>query len=299
MIALILAALLALALWTPDLDRATLEARYLASPSDLVEVAGMRLDVRDRGPRDAPTAVLIHGFASSLETWDAWADALEATHRVVRFDLPGSGLSDADPTGDYSDPRTVEVMVALFDRLGIERASVIGHSIGGRIAWTFAAGHPERVDRLVLISPDGFASPGLGYGESPKVGAVGNALRFVMPRPLVRSVLARAFGDPTKLTDALLTRYDDLLRAPGARQRWLMRWTQGVRVDPVPRLKTITAPTLLLWGTADAAIPFANAADYMAALPHATLVPLPGVGHVPQEEAPDASLAIVASFLEP
>jgi pimeloyl-ACP methyl ester carboxylesterase len=148
----VLIVLLAFLLWTPDEDRASLEAKYLAQPSDLIEVAGTRLDVRDSGPRDAPAVILLHGFGSSLLTWDDWAPRLSEHHRVVRFDLPGSGLSDPDSTGDYTDARTMTLMIALMDRLGIQRASIVGNSIGGRIAWTFAAAHPERVDRLVLIS---------------------------------------------------------------------------------------------------------------------------------------------------
>ncbi len=297
MLAALIAALVALLLWTPDIDRATLEAKYLRAPSDLLDVAGMRLDVRDEGPRDAPVVLLIHGFGSSLETWDAWVPSLAATHRVVRFDLPGSGLSDPDPTGRYDDARTVDVVVALLDRLGIARATVVGHSLGGRIAWTFAAAHPERVERLVLMAPDGFALPGLPYGEAPKVGIVGRTLQFVTPKPLVRSVLARAFANPAALSDALVTRYDDLLRAPGARAVWIARWRQSVRLDPVPRLATIEAPTLVVWGTDDHVIPFGGATAFVDAIPGATLVAMPGVGHIPQEEAPAASLAIVEGFI--
>jgi len=236
-------------LWTPDTSRVVLEAKYLASPGDLVTVAGTRLHVRDSGPRDAPVLILIHGFGSSLQTWEPWAMALEPSFRVIRFDLPGSGLSDPDATGDYTDTRTLTILVALMDHLGIARASLIGNSIGGRIAWTFAAMHPERVVKLVLISPDGFASPGFVYGQKPEVPAVLGAMRFVLPRFLLRQNLAPAYGDPTRLTDATLERYHDLMLAPGGRAALITRLQQTVLRDPVPMLRQIQAPVLLVWGS--------------------------------------------------
>ena len=148
---LFLLALLALGiwLWTPDRDRAQLEATYLSTPGDMRQVGPWRLHLRDTGPRDAQAVLFIHGFGSSHHTWEAWALALESKHRIVRFDLPGNGLSDPDPTADYSDERSHQLIVAVMDSLGLAKAGIAGHSIGGRLAWTFAARHPQRVERLV------------------------------------------------------------------------------------------------------------------------------------------------------
>ena len=92
--AIILALLcIALWLWTPDRSRAALEAKYLTQPGEMLEVAGVRLRVRDTGPKGAPALIMLHGFGSSLETWEPWARALQTDYRVIRFDLPGTGLS--------------------------------------------------------------------------------------------------------------------------------------------------------------------------------------------------------------
>ena len=294
----LIALLIAFLLWTPDRDRASLEAAYLAAPGDLIEVSGVRLHVRDSGPRDAPAVILIHGFGASLHTWEPWAQVLEADHRVIRFDLPGSGLSAPDPTGDYTDARSLQLLIALMDRLGIAHASVVGHSIGGRIAWTFAARHPERVDRLVLVAPDGFASPGFTYGQAPEVPVSVQLMRYVLPKPLLRMSLEPAYGDPAFLSRELTTRYHDLMLAPGSRGALIARMTQTTLVDPLPLLRSIGAPTLLLWGEADAMIPVANAADYLKAIPNATLVTLLGVGHLPHEEAAQRSITSVTAFLK-
>ena len=250
-----------------------------------------------QGPRDAPAVILLHGFGASLETWDALSDALAHDHRVIRFDLPGSGLSAPDPAGIYTDARSTALLLEVMASLGLQRATIVGHSIGGRIAWTFAALHPERVDRLVLIAPDGFASPGFVYGKAAEVPLVMQAMRFVLPTAVLRMNLAPAYVDPALPTEAMTRRYRDLMLAPGSRHALLQRMAQTVLVDPVPLLRRIQAPTLLVWGQRDAMIPFANSADYLRALPHARLVEIPDTGHVPQEEAPALLSGAIADFL--
>jgi alpha-beta hydrolase superfamily lysophospholipase len=115
-LALLLVALLGAGwyLYSPDQPRGALERRWAPTPSQFVEVAGVRLHIRDTGPRDGPAVLLIHGFGSSLHTWEAWAPLLENRFRMVALDLPGFGLTGPDPTGDYSDERSVAVLVALL-----------------------------------------------------------------------------------------------------------------------------------------------------------------------------------------
>jgi pimeloyl-ACP methyl ester carboxylesterase len=284
-------------LYTPDKRRAALEAEYARPPSQFIEIAGIRLHVRDTGPKSAPALIFLHGFGSSLQTWDDWARDLETDHRVICYDLPGFGLTGADPTRDYSDRRSISVLLALMDWLGVARATVVGNSMGGRIAWTFASLNPKRTNKLVLVSPDGFASPGLEYGAAPKASPLLWVLPYALPSFALRDSLAPAYANPDVMTEALFTRYRDMMLAPGVRQAVNDRMSQMVLVDPVPLLKAIEAPTLLMWGEKDGMIPFANSADYLRALPHAMLAALPGIGHIPQEEAP-MTVAILREFLD-
>lgn len=284
-------------LWTPDLPRADLEARYLEAPADLRTVGPWRLHVRDSGPRQAPVVVLLHGFGASLQTWDLWARGLSQTHRVIRLDLPGSGLSPPDPDQDYTDARSLQLLRSLLDELGVSRATMVGHSMGGRIAWTFAAQHPERTDKLVLIAPDGFASEGFEYGKPMDVPFSLSLMRQVLPKPLLRMSLKSAYAQPESLTDALTTRYHELLLAPGARQAMLDRLKQTALQEPGPLLRQIKAPTLLVWGESDAMIPASNARDYLQAIVGSRLFLYPGVGHLPHEEASEVSLKAVVDFL--
>jgi pimeloyl-ACP methyl ester carboxylesterase len=238
-------------LWTTDAERPALEARYAAPPSTFVTLDGVRLHIRDTGPRDGPPVLLLHGFGSSLHTWDAWAQLLERERRVIRLDLPGFGLTGADPSGDYADLRAVALLEGLLDQLGVARADVIGSSMGGRIAWRFAAERPARVRRLVLMAPDGFASAGFPYDRPADVPLMMRALPYTLPMPLLRGGVAPAYADAASLTDAALERYRDMMIAPGVRQAILDRMATHVLVPPEPFLRRITAPTLLLWGEAD------------------------------------------------
>jgi pimeloyl-ACP methyl ester carboxylesterase len=240
---------------------------------------------------------MLHGFGSSLHTWDSWAQTLAAQQRVIRVDLPGSGLSLPDPAADYSDARALELLLALMTQLGVDRTSIVGHSMGGRIAWTLAARHPERVHKLVLVAPDGFASPRFDYGKPVDVPATLTVMRYVLPRPLLKMNLKAAYVRPEALDEDLVSRYHDLIRAPGAREAMLERLRQTVLVRPEPLLGQIRAPTLLLWGELDRMIPITNAQDYVQALPDSRLVRLPDTGHVPQEETPLDSLRPVQEFL--
>jgi pimeloyl-ACP methyl ester carboxylesterase len=296
---LLFAVLLGLSWWlyTPDRSASWLAARYVKPDDHFIGVLGARLRVRISGPAAAPVVILLHGFGSSLETWEPWAGVLDRQFRVIRFDLPGFGLTGPDPSGDYTDQRTVLILAALMDRLGIQKADLIGNSLGGKIAWNFAAAYPERVNRLVLISPDGFASPGFDYGVKPRLPFVMRLLPYTLPRFLLRMNLVVAYADPSKLNDATLTRYQDMMLAPGDRQAILDRTQQVFLEPPAPKLAKISAPTLILWGEQDNMIPFSNSADYLRDIPHAKRVALPGLGHVPFEEDPAGSLPPVLAFL--
>jgi pimeloyl-ACP methyl ester carboxylesterase len=294
---LVIALLLGGWLYSPDKERAQLEALYAPPPSEFILVKGLRMHVRDTGPRMATTIVLLHGFGASLHTWDAWARSLEASYRVIRLDLPGAGLTGADPSGDYSDERGIQLISTLLDELDIGQAVLVGHSMGGRLAWRLAAEQPHRVSHLVLIAPDGFASPGFEYGKAPEVGISVRAMRYVLPKALLRMSLAPAYADASQLSDSTVNRYYDMLLAPGVRTALIARMQQLVLQEPTPWLARIQAPTLLLWGDKDAMIPPANASDYQRAMPGAKLVTLPGVGHLPHEEAPALSLPLLQNFL--
>lgn len=285
-------------LWTPDLDRAELQHRY-SDPAQhqVMQVDGLHVHYQVSGPPDAPVVLLLHGFGSSLQTWNVWTHKLEQNFRVIRPDLPGFGLTGAVPSKDYSDRHDVATLRHFVDQLGLTRYSIVGHSLGGKLAWSLAADQPERVVSLVLMAPDGFA-PEAQWGTRPYEGsATLGLIKYCLPEYFVRQFLDAAFFDAQWLTPPLVTRYHDMLRAPGVRGAILDRAEQTVYADPRADLKKIKAPTLLLWGEHDAMIPSSNASSYSAVLRQSTTVVLPNLGHVLQEEQPDVGLSHVDAFL--
>ena len=169
-----------LATWAPDRSVEQLAIRWAPSPSTWLEVAGMRVHLRDEGPRDdKEPIVLLHGTSASLHTWDGWAETLKTQRRVIRFDLPAYGLTGPNPEGDYSVEAYVRFVLQVMDTLKVQRFVLAGNSLGGQIAWETAVAHPQRVAKLVLVDAGGYPF------ESQSV-----PLAFQLARlPVLRSVM--------------------------------------------------------------------------------------------------------------
>src|SRR5262245_12534243 len=111
--------------WAPDRPVSALAPRWAPPPSVFVEVAGMKVHLRDEGPRDDPRPiVLLHGTSASLHTWDGWTAVLSRAHRVIRFDLPGFGLTGPSPDEDYGIPAYVRFVRAMLDHLGVSHCTI-------------------------------------------------------------------------------------------------------------------------------------------------------------------------------
>ena len=293
-----LLALAAYGLWAPDIELSELQKRYGSTPENMVSMESMRIHYKDTGPKEAPVLLLLHGFGSSLQTWDVWAEKLDKKYRVIRLDLPGFGLTGPSPSDDYSELNDLNTVTRFVDSLGITDLSVVGHSMGGKIAWTFAAAHPERVKALVLMAPDGFPQAE-AIGTKPyAMPAIMGVMKYSLPKYFVRKSIEPAFVDLNELDDQLVNRYHDMLRAPGVRAAILARANQTIYTDPVPRLKQIKAPTLLIWGDEDKMIPSSNAKSYAAVLENSETVLIPKLGHLLHEEHAELGLAKVTEFLD-
>ncbi len=283
---------------------------YAPLPSRFVSVAGMDIHYRDQGPAGTSPLVLLHGAFSSLHTWEALVEQLGDERRVISVDLPGFGLTGPDPSGDYSMERSVEVLSLFLQRIQAfdspnAQIHVGGNSLGGQIAWSYAATYPEQTASLLLI---GGAS---GYNEfsSPPpvlfryVRAVANMdlmalpLTRFTPRFLFRWNLRSAFGDAARITEELVTRYYQLLRREGNRSAVLARLLRSPVHDNSHVISSIRVPALILWGERDHWIPMDHALRFQRDIPDSRLIVLSGVGHVPMEEAPAESAEWIEVFL--
>ncbi|GLT02405.1 alpha/beta hydrolase [Sphingobium jiangsuense] len=267
-----------------------------ASPDRMVEIDGARLRVRIEGPETAPPIVLIHGFTFSLETWDGWAADLARDHRVIRYDLSGHGLSDPDPQARYGTADRVRQLKALLGRLGIARATLAGNSFGGLVAWNFAALFPDRVDRLVLIDSAAYSINGVTERPVPVPPAMRAYLSAPSPQAVAFSA-AQIFAHPERLTPQRLELMRAMIARPGNGPALISHLEQFTLPEPTAQLRRITAPTLILWGSKDKVVPVDHADRLAAAIPNARRIVYEDVGHAPQEEAADRSLADLRAFL--
>ncbi len=267
-----------------------------AATDRFVDVDGVTARVRVEGPNDAPVLVLVHGFSHSLESWDGWAADLLADYRVVRMDLPGHGLTGPDPQQRYSVPQTVDFLAGLLDALEIEQAHLAGNSLGGLVAWRYAADHAGRVDRLVLVSPGGFSINGVT--EDPVPVPIGVSFYLTQaPEAMVAAATGALYGDVSRLDPTVPERVHALMRREGVGEAMVERLEVFTLPAPEADLARVMAPTLILWGERDAMVPVEHAALFEAVLPDARLVTYPDLGHVAQEEDPARTLVDVREFL--
>ena len=312
--ALLLLTTLAVALSrAPDRSAESLVARWAPPPSDFIEVQGQVVHLRDEGPRHtgegspAPI-VLIHGTSASLHTWEGWAAALKGQRRVIRFDLPGFGLtgpwsdtfSGNYPHERYQGDAYARFTLALLDKLKVQRAVLAGNSLGGEVAWRTAFLAPQRVVGLVLVDAAGpvftplHVPVGLQIARLPVLNRV---MESLLPRPLVARSVAAVYGNPALVNDELVDRYFELTLREGNRRALSTRLQQLQPGEDAERIATLKLPTLILWGGRDRLIPPTVAQQFKQQIAGSQLVVFDALGHVPQEENPAATVAAVKVFL--
>jgi len=289
-----------------DIGYDRLESMYANTDSRFMPMGGdMRVHYRDVGPRNAPVLVLVHGFSASLHTWEPWVQGLRKDYRVVSLDLPGHGLSRCLDVAETGIPQFVDVIDHVTRELGIDHFTLAGNSMGGHAAWNYALAHPEKLDGLVLVDASGWPKSDTEAESSPLVfKLLANPLARSLMKDLdmsgmIRGGLEDSFVDQALVTEAMVERYAALGRAPCHRDAILNLMTDrnGRAEASAATLAAITVPTLILQGEQDNLVPAAHGEKFKAAIAGSTLKLYTNVGHLPQEEATDQSLADLREFL--
>lgn len=300
-----------LLLRTPDTDPAEMRAKYGGPPSQFVEIGdGVTVHLRDEGPRDAPAIVLLHGSNADLQTWEPWVAGLSDSYRIIRFDQVGHGLTGPDPAHDYSTENFTSDINEVAGALGLENFFIGGNSMGGKHALAYALAHPDRVAGLILVDAGGSPMPKTKAEDDANGGGGGNIgftiarmpginriAEQITPRELIAQSLEQSVSVKSVVTEATIDRYWELLRYPGNRAATMARFSSAYEPLSDAQVAGMGAATLILWGAEDRLIPVSAGEWLNRHIANSKMIVYPGIGHLPQEEAPEATIADVREWL--
>ena len=300
-VALLLILMLILFFGHKDIPVDQLKEKYATEASSFISMDEMKVHYRDEGnPSDSIPLVLIHGTGSSLHTFDVWSSELKKEHRVIRMDLPAFGLTGPFPNGEYPIEQYVFFIEHFLSKIGVNKCIIGGNSLGGEIAWRFTVKNPTMVQKLVLINAAGYPMTSKSVPiafQMARLPVLNKMFTYITPRFMVRKSVENVYADKKKVSEDLVDRYFDLSLRAGNRQAFVDRLSLERDAEPIDLIKNIEQPTLILWGTDDLLIPVENANRFHDDLPNNSLVIMDKVGHVPMEELPMESLAILQVFL--
>lgn len=292
------------ALQRDDIPYDVLQQRYANSASRFVDLpGGFHVHYRDQGNGLGPTLLLLHGFGSSLETWEPWVTRLGNRYRLVSVDWPGHGLTQAQQF-DPSVRANVEFVAAFSAALHLSNVIVVGNSLGGAVAWNLALQHPQNIAGLVLVDASGWEWSTASAQPIWLFKIIGSsALRKIDKTAFVRETLLLAYFDKSQVTTDMVQRFVDLSRAPGHRDildKMLVQTATGDDADVQAtdaKLANIRIPTLIQWGANDQMVDPAGASKFDHAISKSTVITYPNTGHVPMEEAATRSAADLDSWI--
>ena len=283
-----------------DISVDDLKKEYANEQSKFVEIDGMQVHYRDEGI--GFPIVLIHGTASSLHTWNDWTTELTKNYRVIRMDIPAFGLTGPNRNADYSIKSYTQFLHQFLMKINIQKFHLAGNSLGGNIAWNYAAEYPDKIEKLILVDASGLPTnkPQPAIFKMAKTPVLSSLFLYVTPKFFVKKNMKEVYGDDAKVTDDLVMRYHKMALRVGNRQAFIDRAKIDFKVDvkaSLEKLKSVETPTLLIWGADDHWIPLDNGKRMHAVLANSKLAIIENSGHVPMEENPAESLQILNAFL--
>jgi pimeloyl-ACP methyl ester carboxylesterase len=286
---------------TVDAARAARAARSGRAIGRLVELPAGRVHVREDGPPDAPTIVLLHGYASSLHVYDRVAPILATAHRVIRVDLLGHGSSALDAP-DYRAEAQAAMIARVLDELGVPPETVVGHSFGADVAIALAE-QTGRATRVVVIAQapdyaDARLPPGNRLLSHPLAG---RWLRRLAPAAAIDRASRFAFApgaQAAELFDRPDRRSVDFrATAPAMHRTVLLDRPRALAIRGLDaRLADLSLPTLVILGAQDQLYPVAPTRARYARVPGVRVEVLPDSGHSAPLEEPESTARLIRDF---
>jgi pimeloyl-ACP methyl ester carboxylesterase len=275
-----------------DLTVAELKTRY-GTDARFIEVMGAQVRIKESGSGEP--LLLLHGFASSADTWDGWREALGAQFRVIAVDLPPFALTGPLPKTKMDGEALQAFMDALVAKLELDSFYLGGNSLGGYVSWSYARRHPEKVKKLLLVNSAGYPIERPFAVQLMTMPVVKDLASHFTPRPLVAANIRDVYGDPSLVTDAQIQRYHDMMLREGARPA-VSELLASLDFNGAG-VKDVKVPTLIMWGGKDRWIPPENAVKFQKDIAGSQLVIYEELGHIPMEEAPGITAVDVRCFL--
>jgi pimeloyl-ACP methyl ester carboxylesterase len=283
--------------WHDELPLAQLAERYTFPDSKFVQVDGMNIHYRSSGK--GQPILLLHDADNSLHTWAGWTSELAQKQQVISVDLPAFGLSSPHPRGSYSAFMYASFLDSLVQKLQLRRFALAGNGLGAQIAWHYAAESPARVSHLILLDAPGFEERSTSWVNwLASTPVLNRTLWKVTPRAFIRLMLQDVYADDRRVTDSLVQRHLDFIRAPGHRKAFTDRASVRDNRPPIDLIEKITTPTLILWGAEDTRISPQHAYDFHKRIKGSLLKIYRNTGHWPQEESPPQTARDVQAFLD-
>jgi pimeloyl-ACP methyl ester carboxylesterase len=284
-----------------DIPVAQLKVKYQKANSAFIDIDGMPVHYIIEGKMDDTLPiVLIHGTSASLHTWDTLSSLLKANKKIIRFDLPAFGLTGPNRLNQYNFNFYNQFLDELLLKLNVTKCIVAGNSLGGSIAWNYAIASPDKVKQLILLDASGYPKKdekgSLGF-KLAGIPVLNQALKHISPISLIRKSLEDAFYNKSLVTEKMVQQYHDLLLREGNRGAVLELFQHPMKPDAT-KIKTITQPTLIIWGKEDQLISFNNAALFKQDIRDSRVLVLDKVGHIPMEEAPNLVATAILEFIK-
>jgi pimeloyl-ACP methyl ester carboxylesterase len=277
-----------------------LKAKYATSPSQFIDINGLLVHYRIQG--EGEPVVLVHGTGAVLFTWDGWVDSLSKKYKVITMDIPAFGLTGPSADENYSMESYVKFIDDFTKAIGIDTTFVLGgNSLGGAIAWEYAYAHPEKVSKLLLVSPAG--SPVQVYNLSrfsvfrlARIPVLSGLLTGTDTKIIVKNTLKDVYYNDDLISDETIQMYYDVSMREGNRAAFVKR-IEAIEKDPQLDPSKVLIPTLIQWGENDKVLPIEQMQGFRT-MPNAKFIVYPKVGHSAQEEIPAQSASDAMRFLE-
>jgi pimeloyl-ACP methyl ester carboxylesterase len=284
-----------------DIPVATLKVKYQKSNSAFIDIDGVPVHYIVEGKLDdSLPIVFIHGTSASLYTWDTLSSLLKANKKIIRFDLPAFGLTGPNRLNQYNFNFYNQFIDEFLLKLNVTKCIVAGNSLGGSIAWNYALASPDKVKQLILLDASGYPKKdekgSLGF-KLAAIPVLNQALKHISPVSLIRKSLEDAFYNKAFVTEKMVQQYHDMLLREGNRGAVLELFQHPMKPDAT-KIKTITQPTLIIWGKEDQLISYANAALFKQDIQDSRVLVLDKVGHIPMEEAPNQVATAILEFIK-